>query len=151
MDNAEEIQKTSERHIGKPQDIELELPDKKLTVKMSPLSIEQVIELYGTLTVLKGVDKDPTAIFQNINKEFITKISALAFNVIKPNHPEIPADELKEAITRNVLVIANALWERNLGMGSREIGEVKRQQAIERLRQRYESNRNNTESETKES
>ena len=125
------------RHLGKPTEIELDNPDKTTDkFKISPLTPEQLPELYETMKILKGASaEDATAIFDNISKEVLDKVVNLGTLALKPNYPDIDENILKELVARNAIVFLMKLWEANLSMTS-EVGEIKRAKTIQRLREK---------------
>ena len=126
--NPAEVKEMIERHLGKVEEIEFEYKDgvdkdgkpimKKDRFKMSALNPERLSELYELMSMLKGVDIDPTTIVDKITKDWLDRVTNLAMPCLKENYPDIEDSVLKELIMRHAIQFFNHMCEQNLKMGA---------------------------------
>ena len=124
------------KHLGKAIEFELENKDGETDkILLSPLSVNDLPELYSTLKLIDGADEDnPTSVMQNMTPEAVEQIAELGVKSLRKNYPNTSNEELKMFVMRNAFRFVTEMWALNMNFGSdREIGEVKRRQAVKRI------------------
>ena len=103
--------------LSKPNEITIVDNGIKLKLLMSPLKVSDLADVWTLLNLVKNVNAEsPSNILSNVTPEIVAVISNLAIKSLKPNHPDIDDDTLKQLIIRNIFIFANELISQNLNM-----------------------------------
>lgn len=124
------------RQLGMPYEVELEnQKEQKDKVKMSPLTVEDYPKIYKIMKSFRNVNPDePMKLLDEFDDNILGLIKELTVKSLKPNYPGAEDKELQELALKHAFVFMGALVENNIGMGSGEVKEIQKRQALLKLK-----------------
>jgi len=123
MSDIDEIKKWIEKDLGQTTEMELERNGKIIKLKVNPLPVEKLPELYSLLKAFEGSTVENPKM--NITKEWLDTVGSLGLEILKPNYPDIEDSKLKELVLRNAVVFANEIITQNLAMAQKPQIKIK--------------------------